>query len=328
MAPLWNEEGHFAFFSSLEESATTISLNASNLVSSSTREETLPSTTKTPTRCSVSFSPEAAFHVDAVINLDDYSESERRDCWYQPGEMMEIRREVKETVALMNRNVPMNDMTRLSAEMSAAGIDVEEITTHGLEGKTKAGKRHRKDIRFASLSAVFDEQTSQDMDGICDPIMIARAYAEYTYPMQVAAFKRAALYQNEVLAIQRKDEQRSYLNDVLSCPQPNLVVQATFESTKLDSEGCQETVEQGESEDGAPETIASSLVNDIPTSSELAANTINDNEGNFENKNDEAMNGLFYVGPLRIRDRFACLLPGSSSNSTQSLVGAFQVVQI
>eukprot|EP00531_Pseudo-nitzschia_arenysensis_P019320 CAMPEP_0116124702 /NCGR_PEP_ID=MMETSP0329-20121206/5418_1 /TAXON_ID=697910 /ORGANISM="Pseudo-nitzschia arenysensis, Strain B593" /LENGTH=315 /DNA_ID=CAMNT_0003618693 /DNA_START=29 /DNA_END=973 /DNA_ORIENTATION=- len=315
MAPLWNEEGHVTFFSSVEESSTTISLNAR------TREETLPLATKSSSRRTVSFSPEAAFHVDAVMHLDDYSESERLDCWYQPGEMMEIRREVKETVALMNRNVPMDDVTRLSAEMNAAGMDVKEITTHGLEGKTKAGKRHRKDVRLASLAAVFEEQTSQDMDGICDPIMIARAYAEYAYPMQVAALKRAALYQNEVAASRQKDEQRSYLEDVLTCPEPNLVVQATFESTKPE---CRETLEEVKSTEVAAETTTSPRMNDMPASSELVTMTINNNDGNFENnienvENDEDVNSPFYVGPLRIRDRFACLLPGSSSNGTQSL---------
>lgn len=336
MAPLCNEEGHIAIYTDEELPSTTLSLDPSNLASSSTREETLPLTIKPAGRCSVSFSPSAAIHVDAVMNIDDYSQSEKYECWYQVAEMMEIRREVKETVALMNRNVPMDDIIRLSAEMNASGLDVTTITTHGLEGKTKIGKRHRKEIRMQSLAAVFDEQTLQEMDGICDPIMIARAYAEYTYPTQVAAFQRAALHQKEAAAIHQKDEQQSPVNEDVPSAETSsgIVAPATLESTKS-AEGCQESVkvDEEEREEVALERKPFSLSNDMSASSELVTHTMNNNNENIENnveivENDDGVNGPYYNGPLRIRDRFACLLPGSSSNNTRSLMGAFRVVHI
>ena len=335
MAPLCNEDDHIVIYTGEEVSSTTINLNPSNLASSNTREETLPLTIKPAARCSVSFSPSAAIHVDAVMNIDDYSQSEKYECWYQVAEMMEIRREVKETVALMNRNVPMDDITRISAEMNASGLGVTTITTYGLEGKTKIGKRHRKEIRLASLAAVFDEQTLQEMDGFCDPIMIARAYAEYTYPTQVAAFQRAALHQKEAAAIHRKDHQKSLLNEELPSAETSsgIVAQSTLESTKS-AEGSQASVkEEEEREEVALERKPFSLSNDIPASSELVTHTMNNNNENIENNveivaNDDDVNAPYYNGPLRIRDRFACLLPRSSSNSTRSLMGAFRVVQI
>ncbi len=334
MAPLCNEEGHIAIYTDEGVSSTTISLNPSNLAPSGTREETLPLTIKPAGRCSVSFSPSAAIHVDAVMNIDDYSPSEKYECWYQVAEMMEIRREVKETVALMNRNMTMDYIIRLSAETNASGLDVTTITTHGLEGKTKIGKRHRKEIRLASLAAVFDEQTLQEMDGFCDPIMIARAYAEYTYPTQVAAFQRAALHQKEAAAIHRNDDQQSPLNEDLPSAETSscIVAQATVESTKS-SEGCPASVKEEEREEVALERKPFSLSNDMPTSSELVTHTVTNNIENIENnveivENDNDVNGPYYNGPARIRDRFACLLPGSSSNNTRSLMGAFRVVQI
>ena len=92
----------------------------------------------------------------------------------------------------------------------------------------------------------------------------------------------------------------------------------------------QEKIED-ETMDAAPEGTSSSVSNEmaVDTINNSSNNNIDDNISDIENlENDNGDNHPYNVGPLRIRDRFACLLPGSASNGTRSLMGAFRVVQI
>lgn len=334
MAPLCNEEGHAAFYSGEGESSTTISSNRSPLTSFSTEGESLPFAMKPLGRRSVSFSPLSSVHVDAVMNIDDYSAAEKYECWYQVDEMRMIRAEVKETVALMNQNVPMNKTSSIFAEMNDAFKNLTKLTTHGLEGKTKVGKRHRKEIRLASLTAVFDEQTLQEIDGVCDPIMIARAYSEYSYHMQVAAFQRAVFYQKEATAIYRMIAEESDIQSSLDKASTSVdtsssdVAEATAEPTKSDFNEFRSTLEGEKTEQKTAqdvlESTSSPTSNIMAASSELAADTTNnkidENDAKETLRDDGCVRHPYYVGPLSIRDRFAY--------NTRSLMGAFRVGQI
>jgi len=338
MAPLCNEEGDAAFYTE-EESSTTIIAISSSLSSSSTVEEISSMAMTSPARRSVSFSPGAAVHLGAVMHVDDYSEAEKCECWYQADEMREIRREVKETVALMNRNVPIDKLSLIASEMNN---DVT-FTIHGLEGKTRSGKRYRKEIRFASLAAVFDEQTLQEMDGVCDPIMIAMAYGEYSYPMQVAAFQRALQHQKKAAAIfqnnDKKDDHQystdNYFTSAVTISSVN--AEAIVGPIKYDFNESRSTLSPGnllelEIADDDFDSASFSVSNDKVVSSELTADSMNNNSNENDilgyHENFMNTNRLYDIGPLRIRDRFACLLPGSASKNTRSLIGAFRVVQI
>lgn len=337
MAPLCDEEGNAAFYGH-EESSTMMSSGSSSL-SPSLSVPVAPSASR-----SVSFSPDAAVHLGAVMSMDDYSEEQKCECWYQADEMREIRREVKETVALMNRNVPIEQLSRISAEMNESGIDVT-ITTHGLEGKTRAGKRYRKEIRVKSLAAVFDEQTSQEMDGVYNSTMIAMTYTQYSYPMQVAAFQRAAQHQKETAAIHQnskneKDDESSPHQAFTSddTTSSSVDVEATVGPIKYDFNECRTKLSvrshlELEKIEDAFDSASFSASNDkVATSSEFAADStsINRDEiGNAEYLEDgDNANRPYNIGPLRISDRFTCLLPRSASNNTRSLIGAFRVVQI
>lgn len=344
MAPLRNEEGDAAYFSGEEESSTTISSSSSSPLTSSNRDGESSSLTITrQARRSVSFSTGASIHLGAVLNIDDYTETERCECWYQLDEMREIRRDVKDTVALMNRNVPMHELSRFSDGMNDADIDAT-ITTHGLEGKTRAGKRHRKETRLASLAAVFDEQTLQEMDGVCDPTMIAMAYAEYSYPMQVAAFQRAAQYQKEAAAIyrimQETDNHHSSPDHMVftsadssgSANAETVVGPIKYNFDECRSKRSSDNNLDLEKSGGDLDHASFSVPNGTATSSESTADgtdNSSDENNNIEyiEDNDDT-DGPYNAGPLRIRDRFACLLPGSAAKSTPSLIGAFRVVQI
>lgn len=329
MAPLFTDEGHAAFFSTEDKSATAISENGPLSPASREDEESLPMKQKVGP--SVSFTPGASVLVYSGISIDDYSPEDRIQCWYQFDELRQIRTEVKDTVALMNQNLPMNIISHDSADSNDAGVEMKTYTTHGLEGKTKEGKRQRKENRIASLAAVLDEQNLQDMDGVCDPVAIASAYIEYSYPSQVAAFQRASLFQEEVAAIylsmedltSEEDEEDTTFTDTSS----SIVIEAPVESTYSDSNEFQPTSEEEEQDEIFYECNVSSFSEESdaePNPTADTSNSIGENK-NIESLEDEA--GVT-SGPSTKRDRFAYLLPGSASNSTTSVMGNFLVAQI
>ena len=156
------------------------------------------------TKPSISFCPEVTVHSGAVLHIDEYSEAEITGSWYRADEMREIRRQVKEIVALMNQNALVGYISKENGgdetKTDENGTEIDR-TVFGLEGKTKAGKQYRKETRLASLCAVFDTQTLQQLESVSDPAMIAQNYVEYAYPMQIAALERAARNQQEVATI-------------------------------------------------------------------------------------------------------------------------------
>merc|ERR1719443_613244 len=79
---------------------------------------------------SVSFSEEAT--VRDIIHVDDYSPSEKSDCWYGKEEKRRIRREAKRAVSRMN------DQTAEGGGGADHDDEEEELCTRGLEGQTRA----------------------------------------------------------------------------------------------------------------------------------------------------------------------------------------------
>mmetsp|Transcript_25653 Transcript_25653/g.70596 ORF Transcript_25653/g.70596 Transcript_25653/m.70596 type:complete len:357 (+) Transcript_25653:105-1175(+) len=340
MAPLCIEEDNNFYCSEEESSTTSTTTSSTSSISSSSSDESSASPLKTPrARRSVSFSAGAAVHVGAVMNVEDYSDAEKIECWYQADEMREIRKDVKDTIALMNQNLALDQ----------ALVDVT-MTTRGLEGKTRAGKRYRREVRLASLAAVFDEQALQEMDGVTDPVMISMAYTEHAQPMQVAAFERASVFQREADGIYKASfDALDYSHDefdktsaIVETTESNRDVGAPMETTKSDFDESQSTqpveelleIEEVVEKDDNDATNAADEMNarDDVASSEETEN-ICDNQ-NFEETNDshtepEHNTNLhpYNIGPMRIRDRFACLLPGSH-NRRNALIGTLRVVHI
>jgi len=332
MAPLCDQDVNASAYYNGEEEptdATNKSSCSSSLSSTDDDDSSSESFTTVPTgKRSVSFSAGAAVHLGAVMHVDDYSETEKYQCWYQADELREIRKEVKETVALMNQNVPIDEGSREDDVMNYDGIETT-VTTHGLEGKTRTGKRNRREVRIASLSAVFDEQTMQEMDGVDDPVMIAMAYIEYSYPMQVAAFQRASQYQKQAASIYQFSN--SCKEHDLQQPTPDTNIMNSFEINRSE-------------EPVGPVKYDFNVTRSEPTYFQLGNSSdhsqvlaskdavVADDRGAGGSlqlyEPDDDINRPFNMGPLTIRDRFACFLPGSSSNGRRSLMGALRVVQI
>mmetsp|Transcript_12982 Transcript_12982/g.30625 ORF Transcript_12982/g.30625 Transcript_12982/m.30625 type:complete len:367 (+) Transcript_12982:218-1318(+) len=197
MAPFCNDDSNAAFYAEEEEELSSASIGSSEMdPPSSSSSSTVVTVTAVapmtpPTRRTVSFSAGAAVHVGAVINVDDYTAFEKQLCWFHPDELREIRREVRETVAMMNRNERVDETHDEDAGHPTAR------STRGLEGRTRSGKSDRKKTRNASLAAVFDEQALQEMDGIRDPDAIAVAYSDWCENVRLAAYGRARRHRQE-----------------------------------------------------------------------------------------------------------------------------------
>lgn len=228
------------------------------------------------------------------------------------------------------------------------------MSTRGLEGKTRAGKRYRREVRLASLAAVFDEQTLQEMDGMSDPVMIAIAYTFHTKPMQVAAFERASIFQREA------DEIYKSSIDMLEYPHG----EDDIFSALVETRGCSEDAEVpvGPTKYGFTESQRKEFFGKLLEIEETTEDESNDDESSnaFDEKNviddaatrndvvnDEHTNNIepkddllvepehntnlrpYNMGPLSIRERFACFLPGAvPSTKRNTLIGALRVVQI
>lgn len=319
MAPLYIEEGGAFCYAEEDAYTATASTSTSSL---SSDDELSASPLQAPlTRRSVSFSAGAAVHCGAVLNIDDYSEHEKFECWFQADEMRQIRREVKDTISLMNRNLIIDENCNLDGSL---------ISIQGLEGKTKAGKRHRRETRNSSLAAVFDEQTLQEMDGVTDPLMIAIAYSEYAYPMQVAAFQRASIYQKEAIEIYESSEDK--IEYPCATRKVSAIDEIPAEPTKYDFENSRSTesfnnlLEVDETEDDSSFKKEDSNAYRNEETSRSGSGSVYDDLELFQNRinNSKCKN----TGALRIRDRFACLLPGSAVTSRRPIMGALRVVQV
>jgi len=315
---------------STSTSTNIVTTTSSSSPSSSSSSSSLSSSSnKLSVKRSVSFSAEAAVHVGAIINVDDYTNEEKYECWYNVDEMRRIRQEVKHTIALMNQMIPRDQI-----ESDSLFSSMQLLCTRGLEGKTRTEKRHRRDIRMKSISAVFDEQSMQDMDGIFDPVMVAMAYDEYSYPMKIAAFQRAAQYEKEATGTENNDNDNVQASSSSSSTF-SIIGSEGKESvqvagpTEYDFRPCRSRqsitktlnileIEQNQEEEDAVESDFSSSSSSTTTGtstneqlasicSEIIILDLNKNKNNrlYSSNTTRHIGGV----PMRFRDRFTCLLP-------------------
>ena len=317
MAPLCNDDLNPAFYTEDEEESSSSATMRSSTLSSSAAEGSSSSSSSPmtpPTRRSVTFSAGAAVHFGAVINLGDYSEAEKFDCWFQAEEMREIRREMKETVALMNQNVVIDE----------SGNDPTNTRSiHGLEGKTRSGKRDRRKIRLESLAAVFDEQALQGMDGVCDPELIAIAYKRCSHPVQQAAIQRASRHREESAAYYHHQDGDNHDGDGSVAHANTLTSYCTAgaelreEPMKADtneisnisshSSGSNLVEESTGDVDGSSSPVYYDAVPGFGLADPVVGNTIERQERLEDLENANSSNLAYSPGAFKIRDRFAWL---------------------
>jgi hypothetical protein len=402
-----NEKVHVVEEDEEESSTSTAPTVTSSSSSSSSSLSCLVAAATINNKRSVSFSTEAAVHIGAVINIDDYTNEEKYNAYYCIDEMRKIRQEVKDTVALMNQMIPRDEIESTTTDSSFCYHEHDDeqsqrslLCIRGLEGKTRTGKRHRRATRMKSISAVFDEQSMQDMDGINDPVMIAMSYNEYSYPMQVAAFQRAAQYQKEAQEEKESNEEeqadadadnnQDNNNDHSSLSSISLSSYTSFSSSsstnntvsnnvgpsKYDFHKCRSMQSMQlssttatktnnldlleiESQEDYDDEFSSFITNNSNCNNNTVHTTAHANATYTEQKQQQlvSLDGIIIIqdfeqrnnnnrhynnnigtsiGPMRFRDRLACLLPTSSSSSPnrsttrnrRNVLGALRVVHI
>lgn len=122
----------------------------------------------------VYFATNAVIH--DTIHVSDISEEEKEGLWYNKHELRRIKDEAK-----------------IIANMSVASNSEDAMKTNadpcrrGLEAKTTAGAKKRRQNRIDARAAVFLEQEIQEDDGLSDPDTLAEIYFKYTEGCQVEA---------------------------------------------------------------------------------------------------------------------------------------------
>jgi hypothetical protein len=114
--------------------------------------------------------------VRTTINRSDYSNEERRACFYSNEENHEIQKKSLRIVEKMEGGCP---------------ISMSKYCTRGLEKHTRLTGSLRLRNRFDSLQAVLNEQERQRMNGVCDDEIISRVYAAVTSSCQLWAHRVA-----------------------------------------------------------------------------------------------------------------------------------------
>lgn len=128
----------------------------------------------------VSFYPKVRLH--RILSVDEYSDTEREACWYTRDELHEIRKEVDETVEIIE-NEYINDAESFHATE-------EDYCRRGLEPETEHGSTLRWNRHFQAMNAVLEEQEIQRKDSCSDEEMIALAYSKLVSDAKLDAHVR------------------------------------------------------------------------------------------------------------------------------------------
>ena len=135
-----------------------------------------------PKRKNVSFA--SVVNTNSIIHINDFSPEEIKMTWYNREELRVIKAEAK---------------------IVANSLDKENtcLCLRGLEARTSAGARRKRQNRVEARGAVFFEQEMQDEDGYSDPDAIADAYFYSSERCQAEAQMLALRDQEEAMEVQR-----------------------------------------------------------------------------------------------------------------------------
>jgi hypothetical protein len=83
-------------------------------------------------------------------------------------------------------------------------VDCEEYSSRGLEVRTRAASKTRKQNKADALAAVLDEQENQISEGVIRPERIGKAYRKISSVSQMVA---------EFVAMRHRETVEEYLNE-------------------------------------------------------------------------------------------------------------------
>ena len=135
-------------------------------------------------RKTVSISTQAST-IHEIENLEQISEEERSNMWFTREEYSEIKASYLEIIT----------MTRNKEFIT----DSERHCTRGLECRSKAGSRRRRDTQRNALFAVLGEQERQQREGIRQVDTLAVIYRQFSFHSQQAATNMGRRDEHEIL---------------------------------------------------------------------------------------------------------------------------------
>jgi hypothetical protein len=124
-------------------------------------------------RKSVSFHETQLNHVLEIENLEQISKEECSMIWFSREEFHVIKNNYQEIILKMRNKELLRD--------------TDEHCTRGLECRSKAGSKRRRDTQLNGLLAVLGEQERQQRDGVEEPETLAVMYRQFSYHSQQAA---------------------------------------------------------------------------------------------------------------------------------------------
>mmetsp|Transcript_8193 Transcript_8193/g.23541 ORF Transcript_8193/g.23541 Transcript_8193/m.23541 type:complete len:315 (+) Transcript_8193:419-1363(+) len=111
--------------------------------------------------------------VHEIERWQDMSEQEHADVWFSRLEFDCIKRSYREIIARMRNKEILRD--------------TDDVSTRGLECRSGAGSKRRRDAQINGLMAVLCEQDRQHKEQVNDPETLAAVYRQYSYHCQQAA---------------------------------------------------------------------------------------------------------------------------------------------
>jgi hypothetical protein len=162
-------------------------------------EQAQPSTCP-PSRIGGSVTFSKRVRVKKVRSVSHYTKQEKIDAWFAPEEYADIKMRCIKTLKLMSRNPGF--------------VDCEEYSSRGLEVRTRAASKTRKQNKADALAAVLDEQENQISEGVIRPERIGKAYRKISSVSQMVA---------EFVAMRHRETVEEYLNEeaMIELPQAN-----------------------------------------------------------------------------------------------------------
>jgi len=127
---------------------------------------------------SAAVSSTATTQCHEILNLDDYTEQEKQNCWYTRRGYFEIRDRVKLELSLYLLDKNTND---------GVVADDDEYCVRGLERRIHTAKTMRHTTRSQAVHAVLYEMKCQKHNGYTNQNMVADVYREYSIPSATIA---------------------------------------------------------------------------------------------------------------------------------------------
>jgi hypothetical protein len=152
-----------------------------------------------------------------VLNLDDYSNEELNSSFYNPDDMLRMKKAV-----------------RAAGKFLANGRLPKHVPTRGIENRTREGMKRKRQARIDTYAAVFLESDTQKKLGMYCEELIANAYSFYSETSARAArlmgkqdeLEAMAIHKNQTTASLENELQKSIVDLELSSSSSSLASSA------------------------------------------------------------------------------------------------------